>query len=72
MLKTELLALSQIAKKELSRRQMKYVKGGKTCFCGCCYYPEQGSGDVNANGCAMYHGGGSSNCPEGWNGNCKS
>jgi len=47
------LALSQLAKKELTQRQMGNVKGGKhliVCTCGCCYADSGGSStQVNRN-----------------------
>ena len=72
MKKINKLALNQIAKKELSRKQMQYFKGGRSCWCGCCYYPsEPGGSNLNDNGCAVYCGGSnSSDCPVIYEGNC--
>jgi len=48
--KNSKLALSQMAKKELTQRQMGMLKGGKHlvyCTCGCCYQDSGGSSTVD-------------------------
>ena len=71
MHKTELLALSQIAKKELSRKQMQYVKGGKSCTCGCCYYANEPDPSTNDAGYALCLNGSDTSCPWiAWEANC--
>ena len=47
MRKVEKMVLNQLAKKELSRRQMGKIKGGRNCTCGCCYYDTEGSSIVD-------------------------
>ena len=52
MRKLERMVLSQLAKKELTQRQMGRIKGGRnTCTCGCCYV-ENGGSDCVDNGYA--------------------
>ena len=57
------LVLNQIAKKELTQRQMGKIKGGRnSCTCGCCYADNQGSA-IDDNGCANWRGNMTSYCP---------
>ena len=56
MKKISKLVLSQIARKELSQRQQRTIKGGRHCTCGCCYAGSGGS-NTDWNGCTNNAGG---------------
>ena len=57
------LVLNQIAKKELSQRQMGKIKGGRNvCICGCCYADGGGGSSTTDNGDANCLGGQYSPC----------
>ena len=44
MKKIDKMTLSQLAKKELTKRQQGLIKGGRyNCTCGCCYADSEGS-----------------------------
>jgi len=64
MKKIETLVLNQIAKKELSQRQMWRVKAGKACTCGCCYAGSGGGSDSVTNGFANCDGNKKTYCEE--------
>jgi natural product precursor len=46
------LVLIELERKELSQREMKHVKGGNTCGCGCCYAENGGGSSSGSNGAA--------------------
>ena len=51
------LKLSQLAKKELMKKEMREIKGGDVvCGCGCCY-ANQGGASTLENGAANAQGG---------------
>ena len=50
MKKIDRIVLGQLAKKELTQRQLGKIKGGNLCTCGCCYYPNGGGADGVTNG----------------------
>jgi len=63
MKKIETLVLNQIAKKELSQRQLGKVKGGRiSCLCGCCYAGDAGGSSTTNNGDANCSAGKYSTC----------
>jgi len=62
MQKISKLALNQVAKKELSQRQLGKIKAGKGCTCGCCYVNSGGSNSA-INGTANCRGEFHTYCP---------
>ena len=47
MKKLSKLKLVQLEKNELTNREMKHVKGGRTCMCGCCDHLPGYSGNID-------------------------
>lgn len=50
-MKTQKIKLNNLAKNNLDNREMKELKGGNVCGCGCCYAGSGGS-STEANGSA--------------------
>ena len=47
------MTLSQLAKKELTKRQQGLIKGGRgNCTCGCCYAGDGGGSSIVDNAVA--------------------
>ena len=67
MKKLQKLVLVQLEQHELTNREMKQVKGGNTCSCGCCDHLPGYSGNVD-NGEANCSSSLSTNCWGGPNG----
>ena len=68
-MKLKQLKLNQLSREDLNNRQMKSLKGGNSCGCGCHYANEPGGASTfdnqNANSASGYASyGGSSLCWE--------
>lgn len=57
-MKLEEIKLNNLAKNSLANREMRDLKGGKSCQCSCCYAGSGGSSTTdngNANATNGYH-----------------